>query len=270
MKLSTIKNKVLALVLILVSTSSQAVETLIISDIDDTLKISHNLETASSVGRSQSSTSVFLGMAEALKLIKNQTQANIYYVSNASAVFMKTSHTNFLKENSFPQGIISFNSVSFGNTKVERIQKIIQKENPRQIIFIGDNGERDIETYHIITQKYPQIKTYQYIRTLYSKLKYSVLPLAPQQISFVSSAEILLHLIDKKILSASATEGLIVRTMNAFIQTPEISGLGPGFLSDWYDCRDHKKTQVHFLMRPEYQDYFNYVNARCSRAPSTL
>lgn len=270
MKVSSIKNKVLVCIILLVSISSQAVENLIISDIDDTLKISHNLETANSVGRSQSSTSVFLGMAEALKLIQNQTQANVYYVSNAAALFMKASHSNFLKENSFPQGTLSLNSVSFGNTKVERIQKIIQNEKPRQIIFVGDNGERDIETYNVITQKYPQIKTYQYIRTLYSKLNYSVLPLAPQQISFVSSAEILLHLIDQKVLSASATEGLIVRTMNSFVETPEVSGLGPGFLSDWYDCRDHKKTQVLFVMRPEYQDYFNAVNARCSRAPSTF
>ena len=155
MKAWKIKNSFLIVSLLIAAELGWAADTVIITDIDDTIKISHILDKADALKRSQSSSSVFLDMPESLALIQNQTQASVYYVSNGPALLMTLSHSNFLKENAFPVGTLSMNATGIGNTKVERIQKIIQNEKPQRLILIGDNGEKDIQIYDTITKKYP-------------------------------------------------------------------------------------------------------------------
>lgn len=165
-------------ILTLVLTSENAIaaldKTLVIFDIDDTIKISHVLDTVDAIGIApQTSTDVaFPQMSDLANAIKrDHKNVEFHYVSNAPLP-MEAAHALFLYRNDFPADGLHMNTyMTPGNShKISTITQIIEETHPTKLLMIGDNGERDVEVYDYISQRYSgKIVSSTYIHMLYNE-----------------------------------------------------------------------------------------------------
>jgi hypothetical protein len=198
--------------------------TLIISDIDDTIKVSHVLNHAGKVSNALNVTKPFTGMAELYQLLlsQNPSSSRIVYLSNAPKEVakipaMKISHQAFLDYNNFPAGELALRADIFDpNHKITEIRRLLNQERPDVVILIGDNGERDPEIYNQAVQEFgARMRMISFIHILYASKKPLLLPkfmaetgskIYPGQIGYVTPVEIALELQAQKLLSGAAAE----------------------------------------------------------------
>jgi phosphatidate phosphatase APP1 len=119
-------------------------KTLVISDIDDTIKATHVLNTTDAVASQAPYLNEieFGGMNAVYRLFQSQiSKVKIYYVSNGLRFMgINSVPATFLAANNYPQAAhLSLRSSLdfYMNTKVDRIVEIIKKEKPSQLILIG-------------------------------------------------------------------------------------------------------------------------------------
>lgn len=128
-----------------------------VSDIDDTIKWSHILGREVLVDGLNYHLA-FRGMPELYTGLAN-AGAQVVYVTGAPNIFISG-----LQLNSIPQKVVSTNHFPDGaiyvhklgelteDFKVETITRIM-KDNPAiDFVLIGDNGEKDVETYRRVSQ----------------------------------------------------------------------------------------------------------------------
>jgi len=139
----------------------------VISDIDDTVKISNVTD------RKKLLEQTFLldfstapGMA-ALYGRWSQQGTSFHFVSS-SPWQLYAPLVEFLDANNFPPATLSLKSVRFRDetlfdlfkkgteTKPPAIEKILNAYPDRQFVLVGDSGEQDPEVYAALTMKYPQ------------------------------------------------------------------------------------------------------------------
>ena len=148
----------------------------IISDIDDTIKISNVLN------KSELMKNTFVkkfepveGMAKLYKIFKEKGCA-FHYVSG-SPWHLYPSINNFIIDEQFPQGsvslkyfrlkdksIIDFISADQLTYKLNIIKTIFNRFPQRQFILIGDSGEKDPEIYAELAAQYKDRVKYIFIR----------------------------------------------------------------------------------------------------------
>ncbi len=218
---------------------------LIISDIDDTIKVSHILSHFyTSAQRALDTTTPFFGMARLYQEIKisNPEKTKFVYLSNAPDDIggfqpMRNRHELFLQSNHFPAGDLIMRDLNLsedafliameeGNTsaiidpdhKIKNIRKLVQELQPSLVIMIGDNGERDVPTYQLAAEELnaQKIPTLTYIHTVYSSqstlLSQPGRKLAPGQIPFATSMEIAFDLASRNLLRKES-----LQTMNSHV-----------------------------------------------------
>ncbi len=201
-------------------------KTLLISDIDDTIKVSHILSYRGKVSRAADITTPFAGMSQMYHLLQkmNPNQTEIVYLSNAPEEIagvpaLKVSHENFLKYNDFPKGdLVLREDLGNANHKLNYIRKLINEKKPSVVVLIGDNGELDNEVYHQIFEEYKStgIKIMTFIHLLYSSKAESVRfwsevgkSIYPEQIGYVTPIEISVELQQQGILNQEALSWMI-------------------------------------------------------------
>ena len=74
---------------------------LFISDVDDTIKISHVRSKADSASNAFFNYKSFLGMSKLYQLVSKAPDVNIFYVSNAPSFLMNSNHKKFLNQFNF-------------------------------------------------------------------------------------------------------------------------------------------------------------------------
>lgn len=174
--------------LIVLSIQTVTAKTLIISDIDDTIKMTGVLNSKHIVAfNGVFMKRAFAGMS---KLYQHLDRDNdIYYVSG-SPKLIECRVENFLEENHFPQihNLILRESLSVDTYKykVEGIRKVIDQLKPEKVILIGDDTQHDPEVYRDIDKEYPGLVQAIYIRVV----KEAELPALPQMKSIFTSVEI--------------------------------------------------------------------------------
>lgn len=210
---------------------AQNKKVLLVSDVDDTIKVSHVLGTAAKFARALDVTTAFTGMPQLYETIVNENinSTRIAYVSNAphdiqGIEVMKYSHGNFLSYNNFPEGeLILRLDTSDPNHKINTIRRLVKEDKPDLVIMVGDNGERDIEIYAKATQELNAqgITTQTYIHQLYSSkagiLSYIGINLfseigkkvLPTQLGYVTPLEIALDLKNKNLLREVSYDWLV-------------------------------------------------------------
>ena len=142
-------------------------KTLVISDIDDTIKVTNVLSKTDAVINGIFSKKAFSGMSE-LYQVFNQNNDNIYYLSGSPAI-LKEVVGGFLDYNNFPQSdnlILKSDSLSTYEYKVRNIRKLILKLKPDSLILIGDDTQFDPEVYQKIFEENPEIVKSIYIRAI--------------------------------------------------------------------------------------------------------
>ena len=177
----------LVCIIFLLTTQPAFSNTLVISDIDDTIKLTNVLNKTDAVINGIFSKKAFSGMTE-LYQIFNKDNDDIYYLSGSPAI-LKEVVSGFLGYNNFPQSkrlILKNDSLSTYDYKVMNIRKLIAKLNPEKLILIGDDTQYDPEVYQTIFEENPKAVISIYIRAV----KNRKLPDNIIMKSFFSSVEI--------------------------------------------------------------------------------
>lgn len=232
--------------------------TLIISDIDDTIKVSHVLSSVDKLSRATDISTPFAGMSQLYQLILNEKfeSSKIIYLSNAPKEVLgipalELSHRNFLKYNKFPNGELDLRLDIFDqNHKINEIRRLIAKYNPQLVIFFGDNGERDADIYHQAYREYSdRLQIITFIHQVYSVSVSDFLPrffeekgrkLYSEQTGFVTPIEISLELKNLNILSEASYRWL-VKNIGPYIVSEgsiKIDRLRPISFPDFKKCHD--------------------------------
>ncbi len=231
------------------STKEAPLETLVISDIDDTIKLSHILSKGGAVARAVDSESWFYGINSLYQvLLENNPNSKIAYLSAAPEVILESTHTELLANGNFPKGfyIARTQFISGKNHKLKAIRSLLNKYKPRKAILIGDNGERDSIVYNQITKEYKKhnIEFYTYIRFAYSKKnkKYAhkLNPVYPGQFLFVTPIEMAIELYKQKNLTQQTMQILTAQLIDPILY--EAFDLRRGVLAfpEFIDCRGFK------------------------------
>lgn len=181
------KTKILFLaVLMATSLQTLSAKTLIVSDIDDTVKMTDVLGSKKTiVFNGLFREKAFAGMSELYnQMVKGDT--SIYYVSGSPKI-IRTRVDEFLEENNFPQQENLVLKDSIGEDtyeyKTSTIKKLIKELNPDKVILIGDDTEYDPQVYAHIKEEYPELTAAIYIRAVTNREGVETLFFSPMEIA---------------------------------------------------------------------------------------
>lgn len=256
--------------------ASPSVPVLVISDIDDTLKVSSVLDSDSALANIPESRNVFLGMPQIFQALKQQhSQIQFKYLSNAPEALLKGFHFEFLKVNRFPAGELSLRELSVDETphKVRKIRNYIQQAKPQLLVLLGDNGETDVKYYAQIQREYPHLKKYIFIRQAYSVMhpQRRGQVLASGQIGFATSFDLSLILHQKALISEDSVQSLYQSFAETLFHEHPLQARGHAMtFPKWMDCRDFKWPE--YGMRDptslfRFAEVKNFVLQRCAKSP---
>lgn len=231
---------IVALLMILAGAVAWA-KVLIVSDIDDTLKVSHILSKRGSFSSAFDDRSLFVGMPEIFQILKSSYKdIEFHYVSLAPHFLMNEQHQDFLRKNGFPVTGLHMNSGIRQDPQLKQkvIRRLLQDRSPTLVVYFGDNGQFDTIVYDQMAKEFPHIPAVSYIREVYSSRGEAEYPTKSGQIGFVTSVEVALDLIEKNLFPPKAynfIEG-VVHTRLGLDDGYET--FGPMVFPWWQDCRD--------------------------------
>ncbi len=243
---------------------SQA-QTVLISDIDDTLKISHILDKIAAVENSVHLENQFYGMSQLFNLLQSPQGIQFFYVSNA-LTYIQFLHEEFLTQHQFPNGPLVLRENYFDKEhKFRSISKIIKNTLPRMVLLIGDNGERDSEIYARIQRKFPNIQIIIFIHQMYSvhSLIEVANPILPGQIAYVTSVDLSFHLRNLNILSKKSYENLVQLMVPKIINQRNDLYFGELAFPVWMDCQDFASSRLD-ISSELLKIYAEKIKNRCS------
>jgi phosphatidate phosphatase APP1 len=216
---------------------------LVISDIDDTIKVSNVLSKKRAAVSALDDDSRFVGMSEIYRMLKeSHDDIEFHYVSLAPKLVMGHQHKEFIEENKFPLTALHMNSGIKQDPQLKQkvIRQLLIDKKPEMVIYFGDNGQFDTIVYNDMTKEFPQIPSVTYIREAYSKLADSEHPTLPGQIGFVTSVEVTIDLINRAILPLTAYEPIEKLVYKRLQKDDGNENFGPMVFPGWQDCRDFK------------------------------
>ncbi|MEA9357114.1 phosphatase domain-containing protein [Bacteriovorax sp. PP10] len=225
--------------LLVLSFNSASARTVVISDIDDTIKMTGVLNNKLHVGfNGLFSKRAFAGMSELYHEYHDRGYG-IYYVSG-SPKMIDCRIEDFLVEKDFPQADqrflkdkISSDTYKF---KMESIRNVIAKENPTSLILIGDDTEHDPDVYNDISKEYPGLVEAIYIRAVQD----AKLPVSTLMRNFFSSVEIAANEMIRGELDYKGLDNVA----NGFVEQTKDSGIQ---LDDFY-CPKSGRDEINNLM----------------------
>lgn len=245
----------------------------VISDVDDTIKVSHILDFSDMISKGLRTENLFRGMNSLYQEIaRNNPDAKFYYVTNAIKKVMTKSHSEFLTRHQFPPGYLLLReSLTIHNHKLTAIRQILQDEAIDSVIFIGDNGERDPEVYAQIKEEFPNLRSKTFIRIAYTVLNSEDRgkPLHEGQTGFVTPVEVSLDLAQSQVLTRRQVNRLAIEYAHETLKWAKaedrIGDDGTLSFPRWVDCRDFRipdsiKIQPGRLMRSLWMR----IKQRCS------
>lgn len=189
--------------------------TLVVSDIDDTLKMTHVkfgfdfIDFFSNALRSDNS---FVGMPELVGKLSAQG-ANIAYVTALPEAF--SFHAiNFLKASKLPKGQLICRDGLFTNKadfKTNAVLSLIKASNPDRVILFGDNAEADETAFRRVKNKLAQDRSKMTVHAFIHDL-YSDKTIDPAINRYVTAADLAAQLYLSQLLSAADASQIIRRT----------------------------------------------------------
>jgi hypothetical protein len=244
------------------------VETLLVSDVDDTLKVAHVLNTSETLQNALRVDIPFLGMTSLFQMYALHKENLVFaYVSNAPEFLMYDRHAALLKNAKFPQGELFLRSSLGDNEHKNRtIRALVKKYHPKNLILIGDNAEQDTLIYAKAEAEFPELTVRTYIHQLYSVAASSEAGknLEKNQIGYVTAVDLALKWyalgeIKPEILKAWISQ--IVPAIN--LEAPDQSS-GVLAFPVWMNCHDYiPAREEEKLDEPLIAQYIEKRDHRC-------
>lgn len=199
----------LTLILSLLFSFTANAKTLVIADIDDTLRVTNRV-----YGTYMEQLNNILNLEQpfsgtkALMDVFHAKKATIVYLTAAVEPITEVSEA-FLYHNGYPQNYRFIYKEIWQDTeafKTAEILALIKKEKPTEVILIGDNGEKDPAAYARVQEAYPSTQVY--IHYLY---KYGTsVPVLPEgQVGYITTAEVAAHLEHQGVLTAQESSSVM-------------------------------------------------------------
>ncbi len=215
-------------------------KTLIVSDIDDTLKNAHVLNTKEAVLNAYQTNRSFKGMPELFHaLSRSFTDVEFVYLTNAVDYLMFYSHSKFLEDNGYPKATIYFrHSYQDKDFKLNKLREIMNDVKPDQIIFFGDNAERDIYFYDQILKEFP-MPSLTYIHTLYNQQDFEdhkILPLTENQRGYVTPLEVFYDLYKENLFPKDVWLLLSYLIGSQILSEDLHKDVGSEYFPSWMHC----------------------------------
>ncbi|UOF02851.1 phosphatase domain-containing protein [Bdellovibrio reynosensis] len=220
-----------------------AAKILVISDIDDTVKVSHILSKKGAVSSAVDSDSHFAGMPDLYRILDLSHQdIEFHYVSLAPKLLMGGRHQDFLDKNGFPITGLHMNPGvrQDKDLKNKVIRQLLAEKKPELVIYFGDNGQYDAVVYDQMVKEFPQVPSITYIREAYSSKLESQYPTMPGQIGFVTTLELAIDLSQRNLLHAKAYKHIEQTIYSQLNSENSIEVVGKMLFPWWQDCRDFK------------------------------
>jgi hypothetical protein len=181
--------------------SQRAHDTIVVSDVDDTIRIAQILG-ANTVIQYTTTEMPFTGLPDLYRTLGAEG-AKFAYVSAIPKPLSGLTNS-FLQKNQFPEGPLYARGVEGRAGHKETVIKQIIKENPgKKVILVGDNGESDSETFARL-QKDPTIGhaiDSVYIHELFNRPGSA--PLPEGQHAFLTAADFAVSLNQRGLISES-------------------------------------------------------------------
>lgn len=214
--------------------------TLVVSDIDDTLKASCSDSLKESIVFAPSIENELKGMSKVFKLIQDIEDVKFLYLSAAPEMIMQDLHYTFLEAHRFPKGKLKLKSI-FDDTveyKVRVIEKAVRKsKNIENLILIGDNGQQDALAYDLIAKKHAdKLNVIQYIRQTYPP--HIKKALKPFQTPFVSPLEICVGLSEEELIDCP--DSFIQELLEDIESEQTSSPFGSYYFHPYMNCVGYK------------------------------
>lgn len=248
----------------------------LVSDIDDTIKVSHVLDIDSVLVNAFTRRGSFMGMAKLYeKLEADQAVNEFVYLSNAPKFIMYPFHRMFLNRNDFPDGTLMLNlGLSKKHHKINSLRRIIENDSPDELVLIGDNGERDTEVYAEIAAEYPDLKITTFIHAAYSLIGYRNnygKPMEVNQIPYATSLDLAAELMKRGYLTADSYTALMMEFAPLALEEGDYEEHGhPIMFPAWLDCRDITTFDLPVVTEESRQlitDFQTKLSERCSVEP---
>lgn len=240
---------------------------LLISDVDDTIKIAHVRSKSDSASNAFFNFKSFLGMSELYHLVLKTPDTNIFYVSNAPSFLMNSSHKKFLTQFNFPnvQNLKTRDNPSDNQFKTKTILSLVKNETPEVLILIGDNGEHDTSFFQGIRKSLSDkpIQVFTFIHSAYSDGDEGskVEPLLPEDVSFVTPVEIAIHLQFANIITFNDFSDYANSLIPKILETKEGTSLS---FPAWKNCVDYNWNHPDVEGQPENMIALkDYIATRC-------
>lgn len=222
---------------------SSFAQIMVISDIDDTLKVSNVLDWQDTAQNAALIHNHYTGMSELFNYLQQTAPSPVqfFYLSNAPRKVMGVLHDSFLNFNLFPQGPTYLRASIFdSNHKIRTINALIEQHRPALLILVGDNGEKDAHIYAAVKTAHPQLPMHTYIHLVYSAKSSTQKgsSVYPFQVGYATSVELAGDFRSKGLISEDAyirfQQAIIPKILN------ERSDLMSGEVAfpAWMDCRD--------------------------------
>lgn len=231
------KNLIFCILLTLFSLSSWAGIT-IVSDLDDTIKITNSGDEIDGAVNAAFRSDVFVGMSELWMGMESYT--NEQHILSASPTVLRLKIQSTLKKRQIGYTSIILKNYLIKEDKLTykiRMIEELMKTNTDDFIFMGDDVGMDPEVYDHFIQKYPQRVLISYIRPV----KNRAIPKSSK--IFFTNFDIALHEYQSGRLSASWVETVADR----LVETTKLSHIVPEFAH----C---PKDETHF--KPQFKsDY---------------
>lgn len=142
---------------------------LLISDLDDTIKISHSQSKLITVYRGLFRSSAFAGMAQLYAEILAAHPGSEFYLVSASPPQIKKKIEFFLEMNAFPAAKIVLRDwlrqTSIVKYKLGSLLHLVENA-AGQVVLVGDDTEQDPEVFAHVAKRFPEKVTARYIRTV--------------------------------------------------------------------------------------------------------
>jgi len=262
--------KKIILLLCLISSLSLSAKTVIVSDIDDTIKIAGVKAGIGKMIKYAFNTKVyFKGMPEVLnELVKLDNDTKVIYLSNAKKWLMNKFHNKLLRKGNFPvDQVILRKKLSSKEHKLIKLREIIKENNPDTMILIGDNGQDDAAFYDQISKEYKNIVFHQFIRLVYSGKKFTD-KILNNQTMFVSPIEIAAYF--KLLNNDNRFDAIIENTVNFLSEKNKTTLLlrkyskGPKYFPKWLDCSGYSWPFGDKLKDDKsVHSYLKYLQVKC-------
>lgn len=268
------KRQTLAFVSLLIFSLQSWAFTLVVSDLDDTLKISHVLSTVGMVDNSIAYKNHFTGMSELYQSMGKEQKVIFAYVSNSPEALMYYPHRQFLFYNRFPDGYLYLRpDILDENHKFETISHLVDTMKPDSLILIGDNGEMDPVIYKAIEAKYDEIPSRTFIHQVYSVLSSGQTGRALQsgQVGYSTSVDLAVLLREQGAIREDDFHQFVSKIVPRILKEKMHLTSGEIAFPQWMDCRDYLKD---YLAKPYLGiagpsqelllDYEKKMKARCA------